>query len=73
MGYREGRRALNINIPDKLYAILNRICTDYGLSKTECISQYLRYLEAQHYAKRRPLSASSKKSFKLEEGYDSEL
>lgn len=62
----QGKKALNIDLPVDLYNMFAKLCIDLGITKTEGIVQYLRYLQAQQYKARKPLNEQSKQDFKLD-------
>jgi len=63
-----GKKALNLNVPADLYDMYAKLCIDLGISKTEGIIQYFRYLRAQYYKKRNALDEESESDFKLDAG-----
>ena len=66
----EGKQTLNVRVPVKLYMTLKRVSLNTGLSQTEIITQYLRYLDKKHYAQREPINEHSDQDFELYTGND---
>lgn len=68
MEKRPGKHSLNIDIPVELYTMYAKLCVDLGITKTEGIVQYLKYLKAQGIRERRlrVLHGKSKGDFKLD-------
>lgn len=64
---REGKKALNIDVPTRLYAMFAKLCIDMGVTKTEAITRYLEFLEAKYHRQRRFLDAESREEFNLKE------
>lgn len=62
----QGKKSLHVQVPADLHDVLGRLSIDTGLSATAIITQYLQYLQAQHYKKREPLHAKSTTDFKLD-------
>lgn len=67
MNKKAGKRALNMDIPADLFDMYAKLCIDEGITKTEGIVRYLRYLQKQYYKHRRVLDEDSKPDFKLDE------
>lgn len=64
---RLGKRSINLDVPADLYDMYAKLCIDLGITKTEGIVRYMRYLQKQHYKHRRVLDEESPQSFKLDE------
>ncbi len=61
----QGKKALNVDVPLGLYNVFAKICIDDGITKTEGIVQYFKYLQRQKHNNKRRLSENSESSFKL--------
>ena len=66
MNNKLGKKSLHVQVPADLHDVLGKLCIDTGLSATAIITQYLQYLQAQHYKKREPLHEKSTADFKLD-------
>lgn len=73
---KKGKKVLNVHIPADLYDTYAKVCIDLGISKTEGIVQYFRFLKS-HQAQRRRIEAlhahRKDTKFKLEKQDTSEL
>jgi hypothetical protein len=61
------KKVINIHIPTELHDAFAKLCVDYGITKTEAILRYMRYLKAQHISKRRLVDEHSRSHFKLDQ------
>ena len=58
---------MNLDVPADLYDMYGKLCIDYGITKTEGIVRYFRYLKSQNYKLRKVLNDRSVSDFKLDE------
>lgn len=65
-----GKKAFNIDLPVDLYNMFAKLCVDYGITKTEGIIRYLKFLQKQHHRERELLNERSRKPFKLDDKHD---
>jgi hypothetical protein len=63
-----GKKSLNLDVPADLHDMYSKLCIDLGITKTDGIVQYLRYLQKQHYKHRQVLNDTSPPDFKLDAG-----
>lgn len=63
-----GKKAMNLDLPADLYDMYAKLCIDLGITKTEGIIKYMRYLQAQYYKHRQALDEDSKPDFRLDGG-----
>lgn len=62
----QGKRALSIDISASLYIMFSKLCVELEITKTEAITQYLRYLQKQDSRNRKILNEHSEPNFKLD-------
>ena len=58
--------ALNIRIPAELYQMYAKLCIDHGITKTDGIVNYLKYLQGKHQKKRDLLDEETTDDFNLD-------
>lgn len=63
----KGKKVLNVHLPKELYEMYAKLCIDLGISKTDGIIQYMEYLNAQPWHKRKGtvLNEGKQSNFKL--------
>jgi hypothetical protein len=60
-----GKKTLYVDIPVGLYNIFAKACVDQGITKTEGVLQYFRWLQRQKADRRKLLHEESDTTFKL--------
>ena len=63
-----GKKTLNVDIPLDLFTMYSKLCVDLGITKTQGIIQYFRYLKKQYHHHRQVLNEKSKSEFRIDEG-----
>ena len=56
----EGSKSINVRVPASLHVLAKKICLDYGISITDLIVHYLKYLQKKTKSERQLLDAKSK-------------
>lgn len=62
---RLGKKVLYIDVPVGLYNVYAKCCVDQGITKTEGILQYFRWLQRQKADRRKILHEETDSTFKL--------
>lgn len=57
------KKALNLMIPAELHDSFSKLCVGWGITKTEAIAQYIKYLRSLERHQRKPLHAKAPLTF----------
>lgn len=62
-----GKKTIHVQVPANLHLMVHKLACDEGISITEIIVRYLKYLRAKPYRERRLLDAKSAPDFTLDD------
>jgi hypothetical protein len=68
MSIKPGNKRVSLDVPEKLYALYCKLCLDLGITRTEGLIRYFKYLSTYHHKQRKALDEKSNTNFRLDEG-----
>lgn len=66
MASQHGKKILYASIDAELFNMYSKLCIDMGITKTDGLIQYFKYLKKQHHNQREGLNERTKSDFRLD-------